>query len=372
MNREKIILDNIFAASLEGDRKYLALPNILEPRLVAPLYNWRVFAAGLNIQNTASIYNRIIKNIILFLYPVFKLLSHQIVTITSKFIEIIKTALELLEFEYFSELSFYIGTPGSINRKITILLLDEYANSLGIIKYPINEYSSEFIKSEYKTLVKLCQYTFLYLITPKKNKTVSVEGKELLFQENIFIGVSQLDNRLNSVIVAASFELSNFTKSTEVSHYLNDLLKGAFELPLDENLITRIKETTQILITKNIPTVIIHGDYVLYNMKKKESKLALIDWEFSRLGLPLFDLFHFVFQGNYQIEKMNVKNCLKEIFMKKNVEFFKNYLKKLSIDEEVINSLFMIYLIDALLFDIKVKRETNFEDNHFYKALKLL
>lgn len=365
-------LDNLFTPSYKAEREYLALPNILAPRIIVPLQNWRLFAAGLKIQNTASIKNRIIKNIILFLYPLFKLLSSHKVSITPEFEGTIKTTLELLAFKNFSAFSFYVGTSGSLNRKITILLIDKHGNSLGILKYPLSKESAVYINNEYETLGKLSQYHFPNLKVPKKFQTVSVDDKELLFQENIFLGASRLSNLLNAVIVDASFELSNYTKSNSVSHYLDDLLNRAFELQLDEKLIKRIKATSQKVIDKKVPLVTIHGDFVLYNMQKKESKLALIDWEYSRPGLPLFDLFHFVFQGKYQIEKMNINNCLKEVFSKKNVDYYKNYLNKLSIDKEIISDLFLIYLLDALLFDIRVKPETQFQESHFYKGLKQL
>lgn len=365
-------LDNLFTRSSKVEREYLALPNILSPRLIVPLQNWHLFAAGLKIQNTASIKNRIIKNIILFLYPVFKLLSPHKVTITPKFEGTIQIALELWDFQKFSAFSFYIGTVGSINRKITILLLDTRGNSPGIIKYPLSKESAVYINNEYQVIRNLNQNRFSNLIVPKNLQTVSAGDKELLFQENIFLGVSRLGNLLNAVIVDASFELSTYTKSTGVSRYLDELLNRAFELPLDEKLSKQIQNTAQIIIDKKVPLVTIHGDFVLYNMQKKESKLALIDWEYSRPGLPLFDLFHFVLQGKYQIEKMNVSNCIEEVFRKKNVDYYKSYLNKLSIAEDIISELFSIYLIDALLFDIRVKSETQVKENHFYKALRLL
>lgn len=371
MKTEKLILDSIFVASWKGDRKYLSLPNISAPRLVASLQNWRIFSAGLKIQNTASIKNRIIKSIILLLYPVIKLLSSQRVSITSEFKTTIQTALELLEFKSVPEFSFYVGTSGSKNRKITIQLLDDHGTSLGFIKYPLSSESEVYIDYEYGSLRRLGQYYFSNLIIPKKFQTFSLEDGTVLFQENIFLGASRLSNSLNHLIVDASFELGNFTKTTDVEHYLDALLKSAYELPLDETLINRISETVQIIINKRIPIVTIHGDFVLYNMQKKDSKLALIDWEYSRSGLPLFDLYHFVFQGKYQIEKMNVFNCLKEVFSKKNVDYYKSYLKKLSIDEDIFSFLFVLYLIDTLFFDMKVKSETQVKESHFYKALEL-
>jgi len=66
---------------------------------------------------------------------------------------------------------------------------------------------------------------------------------------------------------------------------------------------------------------------------------------------------------------MNVENCLKEVFSDKNVSYFKNYLKKLSIEEKMMNSLFFIYLIESLLFDFTIDTHFNIKESHFYQAI---
>lgn len=369
MKKENKILDNLFIRYSKGDRKYLVFPNVSFPRIIIPVLNWRVYARGLKVQNTASFKNRIIKNIILLIYPLLKLLSYQKVSITPEFNSILQILRNKVGFENLLEYSFFIGTSSSNNRKLTILLINKHYSSLGIIKYPLMKDSEAYIRNEYETLIKLSQYQFNNLIIPQKFKSIFVNGKEILFQEDIFGGASTLKNKLNSIIVNASIELSDYTRKTDVIDYFNNLIKNALKLPIDNNIINHLKEKAQEIIKKQVPLITIHGDFVLYNMKMKNSKLALIDWEYSRSGLPLFDLFHFVFQGKYQIEKMKLTNCIKEVFSEKNIDHYKYYLRKLSIGSEIIKTLFLFYIIDALLYDIRVKRNIKIEKNHFYKAL---
>lgn len=69
---------------------------------------------------------------------------------------------------------------------------------------------------------------------------------------------------------------------------------------------------------------------------------------------------------------MEVTNCIKEVFSEKNIKYYKYYLQNYHLERKLKNQFFFLYLIDALLFDIKVKNETKVEESHFYKALKLL
>jgi len=66
---------------------------------------------------------------------------------------------------------------------------------------------------------------------------------------------------------------------------------------------------------------------------------------------------------------MTVEKCLKEIITIKNVSYFKNYLKKLSIEAVMINSLFFVFLIEALLFDFTIDTHFNIKESHFYQAI---
>ena len=47
----------------------------------------------------------------------------------------------------------------------------------------------------------------------------------------------------------------------------------------------------------NIPVHFIHGDFTSWNIRKKGDKLAIFDWEDSRIdGLPFYDLFRFMYR----------------------------------------------------------------------------
>jgi len=368
---ENDVLNQIF--TFDKDRKkYLLLPNYKTPRIIIPLYSWKIFKAALKVQNTASLINRLLKNIISILFPIVKILPLTKVSIRPSFEDTLKEDLGKVGIKNLFEFAFYIGTAGSANRKITLLLLDSSGNSMGILKYPLSSESSNFISKEYDTLKDLSNSSFANFIHPKKFQLILFGKKTSLFQEDIFKSTTLLTNVLNEEIVNASLELSNKTELYDLTPYLDKLLHQVLEISLLIPFKKALQKHLQNITDNNIPLVTIHGDFVLYNMQKKESKLVLIDWEFSRSGLPLFDIFHFVFQGKYQIQKMNVENCLQEVFSGKNVSYFKYYLKNLSIEADIINSLFFIYLIESLLFDLRIKPEPKLEDRHYYRALQII
>lgn len=71
-----------------------------------------------------------------------------------------------------------------------------------------------YIKNEYETLMRLNQYRFDSLIISNIFQSSNVDDKNILFQEDIFRGASNLKNKLNPIITDASIELSNYTRQT--------------------------------------------------------------------------------------------------------------------------------------------------------------
>jgi thiamine kinase-like enzyme len=144
---------------------------------------------------------------------------------------------------------------------------------------------------------------------------------------------------------------------------------------LEPNLRELIIKNIEVLRENNIPFVFIHGDYVPYNMKVRNDKLALIDWEYSsESGLPLFDLFTFIYQGGYQIFNKKIEFLIYKILDRsgRNYNYFKKYLEKLNIDVEMISPLFVIYLTESLLLHFIRRSDADIKNNQFYHGLNYL
>jgi thiamine kinase-like enzyme len=356
--------------------KYLVLPNKNNPRIIVPLRNYKLFINGLKIQNTASFKNRLIKKSLIIGYPFFKSISNNVVYNTTELEELINITKKEIKDNRIFDVSVYVGTSKSKNRKLTFLLIDEFGNNLGILKYPIEKESRLFIENEFNSLKKIKECNFNSINFPKEAKLFAIETNKVLYQENIFINTKQLSNELNEIIVNATIELALKTKSNSISSYFDKILPDLNKITELNCFMVKYKKISKELLNLELPLFSVHGDFVLYNMQSDGERLHLIDWEYFREGLPLFDLFHFVFQGKFQIEKKSVHKCIRDIFNKNNTQFYKCYLNRLNLNisqsdmDKIIRDLFFIYLIDNLIFDKNIKTNFDFDKSHYYQALK--
>lgn len=352
-----------------GNSAYIALPNKNNVRIILPLKNFKVFKAGLGVQNIASVKNRLLKRILPLVYPFIKVFKVNRLYISQDFKNILQNIpVSNLNKELY-EISAFVGTADSSNRKMTFLLLDRRGQSIGFVKYPITIESNNFILNEYRAIDILKTKNFETIVIPGKNLLNIINGKHILYQENIFNDTYPLVNSLNDLIVNSSIELAHTTREENTGEYIANLIGEGEKI---EQLLPYIKMITSIIqevIQLNIPLVTIHGDFVLYNMQYSGQRLHLIDWEYSRKGLPLFDLFHFVFQGKCQIEKKNVEKCIKEVFEEKNINYYKKYLKSFGCSEDVIKPIFKLYLLEEIVFYKKIRMKDDIAQSHFWKAL---
>ena len=216
------------------------------------------------------------------------------------------------------------------------------------------------------------QYDFQSFLYPDTFFLLSESSPKSLFQENIFTDSRQVKNGLCHILVSTSCELALKTANDSNPEYLNKLLAQLENTELDLVLHKLVIQAIADLLETEIPSVLIHGDFVRYNMKVRDDKLALIDWEFARIGLPLFDLFHFVFQDQIQIKKRKTANAIKEVFSKQNLKLYKDYLLNLDIQDNRIKSLFILYLFDNLLFEKRLKPKNEIDSSNFCQALQIM
>lgn len=369
MSKEKKPQELFNAPQKKGE--YLSLPSITFPRIVIPLSSNRSFSIGVSVQNTASVKNRIIKSVIAHLYPLFCSVSFNRITLNENFRKELYQLSDMLGLHKI-DFAFYIGTAESANRKLTILLIGESDNHPGLLKYPLAQGSDQFIEHEFAIINRMSGLNFSSIILPVQQRLITLNDFHVLFQENIFSGSRKLRNELIHQIVTAAIELSvKTTEPNKFSSYRHDLGK-VYAICNEKKIISMIEKAFNNADLAGIPVVTQHGDFVLYNMQLKGHQIALIDWEYCRAGLPLFDLFHFVFQGSYQIAGRNVSESLRQVKSKSNQDYFKRYLSELGISESLIDSLFILYLADYLLFDTIIRKSSDPKLCHYYKALELL
>ena len=273
-----------------------------------------------------------------------------------------------------TNLSVYCGTKGNLNRKLTFLLMDDNGQNLGIVKYSLTKESHEFISNEFEALESLKEIKFNNVDVPRRFALIKLNENLVLYQENIFNNANSLPPYLNRAIVEAAIELGNKTLNHDTISYFDEYREKLKTLNLDKTMQAQVELRINNIVNHKIPTVTMHGDFVSYNMKTKDDKILLIDWEFSRKGLPLFDLFHFIFQAGIQVRKLSCERILFEVLDKKSVnyKYLIHYMKNADVDEILLPDLFTLYLVDAFYFDIHLREQSSLNENYFLKVLKLL
>lgn len=362
-----------FVTKGTGTNKLFPLPNKENPRIIVPITGFKEYCVGLKIHNVASIRNRILKHIVIIFYPFLKMRrsSHLFESQElSKLIEFVNS--KLIDKKIYS-LSSFIGT-NSNSQKLTFQLMGKNRNIIGFLKIS-NTSSQQFIKNEYEIIRYLHTQEFKHIKLPNflfistyKNFLISCQNN--IASKSSFVGI-----RLNFLLLNASLELARISlnyRNTE--RYLTDTL-GKFR-----SLVDSISATDQLMSYKldrykcylsKIPLVVVHGDFVSYNLRVNKKKLVLFDWEYARIdGIPLFDIFHFIFQGLFQINKMPINRIIdNNINASKNKKLYKYYLDTIGIDNKLVRILFELYLIESLIFDIHNNSPKKLMESHFFKGL---
>lgn len=356
------------AVNSDNDFKYVAIPSIDNPRLIVSLYNNQLYKTGLMFHNTASIKNQIIKQGLQHLYLFYSNNKKNICTYNFQIEELLETLEKRSNKKLFIS-SFYIGTTNNKNQKITIQICDEDFKPVGIVKLPLSSESYAYIENEYNILIKNVDVQFENLLIPRNVFWINSNSITALYEEDILSKFNGIPLELSQEITNINLELLKVEIKKELNSYFSELFNKINEIKLPEEIIKLYENSKNIIINNKIPVVFIHGDFVKYNMKRYKEKIALIDWEFAREGLPLFDLFHFIFQGYTQIKKYKISKVVKKFFTNNNVKQYLKYLSALNISPELIKPLFILYLIDSIVFEKILKPWLKLNESNYYKAL---
>jgi thiamine kinase-like enzyme len=357
-------------------RKYFALPNAKDPRVIIPLVDKNVFVKGFEIHNTSSPLNKLIKKITIRLYFYLPYIQSKVLYPTPELIFLLDELKRWINRIEISELSVYVGTKNSRNQKLTLQLMDNQHHILGYVKLADNDVSAFYLKNEFDILNRIGKYGFSKTIHPHHQKLFRIHNHTILFLENIFNKSNSAEYRMNDIIYEASLEIAKKTKANDhLKMYYKKRKDEIQKLPLEKNLINAILKRIELIECNDVPTVLVHGDYVLYNMKIKNNQLALIDWEYAKeTGFPLFDLLTFYYQGGYQIYNKKAESLIDGIIdsSNKNRYYIDKYLKQMNINAKMLTPLFVAYLAESLMLYLKQRTDADVENNHYTRGLKYL
>lgn len=199
-----------------------------------------------------------------------------------------------------SNWAIFTGTIGP-NRK-AILNIGEGDNAC-FIKFPFSIIAKENLQKEYNALLQLSKAktaNYFKFPSPIKNENEILFGQKALPIDHL--RASQLPSDLN---LRKFIEWQESTLSKEI---LPIQCKEFYSTRFSKSLLEKVDSLNRWCQQNSIHiTTANHGDFTPWNCKMSGDELYVFDWEmYQEKGLPLEDLFHFVYQQAILVDRVSV------------------------------------------------------------------
>jgi hypothetical protein len=134
-------------------------------------------------------------------------------------------------------------------------------------------------------------------------------------------------------------------------------------VPARPELCAALDDAMPVLERVKVPSTIVHGDFVPWNLRTDGEEISAFDWEYAALdGLPLMDRTHFMIQSRYELDGWTPAQCFSELN-----EFAGT--KPLGYSVEQVRAFQTIYLVDHLARLLGEKYSEEEHMVHWYRRL---
>ncbi|MDE5423006.1 phosphotransferase [Ancylomarina sp. DW003] len=220
----------------------------------------------------------------------------------------------------FDSFSVFTGTVGP-NRKV-LFALHKKNKTIGFVKHPISYESLCLVSTENKVLKTMEGKKFSNMLLPESKYL----GNGDVFVNNVRDSKTQSNQEftnLHALALKDLYTLENSKASLKDSQFHKDLISMMASIKLESHVPFHheLNDDLQSLLEsidfdQKVSMARAHMDFTPWNLfvSSNQQKLAVIDWELSKSGMPLlFDLFHYVFQSKILVEKQNYKDIYQSI-----------------------------------------------------------
>ena len=330
---------------------YLGLPD--GRGYLLPLDNFTVFCQGLNLYPAQKWKARWGKRLLLALGKV-KLVTLGLpkVCLEEKNPSIFQTLRELFRRK---DLCFAVslGTPGP-HRKPVIQVMNLEGKVLGFAKLGWNKATKELVRHESQMLQFLNQQNFPFEV-PRVLYAYDDGNWNICVQESPRGCVRSAPQRLCKDyinILCAFADRGVRWESLEKTFFWNRIIVRVQQIQNSywRHVMARVVETVhEQWSDKKVPLHLAHGDFTPWNAIQIDGRLYLYDWEYAEEWAPAgYDLFHFLVQISWLVEKKKPKEIVDIVLMKAYEKDLHKYWKKFEIDANGVKKLFQLYLLDQM------------------------
>ena len=347
-------LEQLFARSADDGQPFLALPDAHNPRILVPPGKRAFVRQSLRLHNTAAPINRMGKALFSAVWPLPRLFLQANYFPTSQFAELLHQIATLLQIpQERLQAAVYIGSPG-LSRKITLQLMNSAGEILGYVKIGDTDSNRPFVQNEANTCLELAHIQWHSILIPSILFLQKYGDWILLGEGDIASEGRSVGYDLSDEITTALVELASKTRLqshadefyNSICRQLESFVKETELLQIGLSALDRIKAGGSMPIR-------IHGDFVPYNLKRTDRGVAVVDWEFSQsMGLPLYDLFHFIIQGHRQIFSWPLEKIIEKKIIRheRNRQAICRYCDRLGIKKMNIRDFLIGYFLTFSIF----------------------
>jgi hypothetical protein len=116
---------------------------------------------------------------------------------------------------------------------------------------------------------------------------------------------------------------------------------AALEPPRPE-LMAMLDEQMPVLERLMVPSTIVHGDFVPWNLRRHRGEISAFDWEYAQVdGLPLMDETHFIIQDRYELNNLPPQRAYRDLCAFAAA-------RPMGFSAEQVRAIQLVYLIDHL------------------------
>jgi len=353
------------AAGFAHVSRFAVLPNIEKARWFVPLESPALSAAGLAVHTPAR-KSSLLKHMALRLATRMRLpiWYRDTVCVAHRQTPPLQGLLARLFPGVKLHLALTSGAPEPAkNRKTSVAVLDGKGELCAFLKVAGSPLSRRLLEHEANVLQAIGNDTSKARRAPRLLFAGEVEGRYITVQTPLH-GKPVLADLSDSHLAFLESLHANEQKIASETALVAGLLPRleSLEMPRPE-LVAMLEQAMPVLEALTVPSTIVHGDFVPWNLRRQGSAISAFDWEYAQIdGLPLMDQTHFIIQHRYELSSGSPQEAYRDLcgFAASGPMGF---------SAELVRAIQLIYLIDHLARLFGEKYDENEHMVSWYRKL---
>jgi hypothetical protein len=353
------------AAGFGNIGRFAALPSIEKARWFVPLESAALSAAGLSVHTPARA-SSLLKHFAIRLATrtCLPLWYRDTVCIAQRKTPPLHQLLESLFPGTKLHLAMTSGAPEPAkNRKTSIAVLDAKGNRRAFLKVAGSPLSRRLLQHEAMVLKEIERAEGEARRAPRLLFAGDVEGRFVTIQTPLAGKpvLGSLTGAHRDFLASLHTPLRKLASETSVVSSLASRITALD--PERPELLAMLEQIMPVLESMTVPSTIVHGDFVPWNLRRLDGEISAFDWEYAQTdGLPLMDDTHFMIQDRFELNHGTPQEAYRDLSV-----FATG--RPMGFTAGQVRAIQLVYLIDHLTRLFGEKYDENEEMVHWYGRL---